>query len=68
MRIDTGAGTVEREDITTWEGRFEYWDGDTEPTIATHEQPSARVALLLPREDLPNASEAADGADAFSGS
>ena len=45
--------TITREDIATWEGRFEYWDGDTEtawvvsePTSATHEQPGARLAGL----------------------
>ena len=45
--------TITREDIDTWEGRFEYWDGDTEaawvvsePTSATHEQPGARLAGL----------------------
>ena len=45
--------TITREDIATWEDRFEYWDGDTEtawvvsePTSATHEQPGARLAGL----------------------
>ena len=45
--------TITREAIATWEGRFEYWDGDTEtawvvsePTSATHEQPGARLAGL----------------------
>ena len=45
--------TITREDIATWEGRFEYWDGDTEtawvvsePTSATHEQPGTRLAGL----------------------
>ncbi len=45
--------TITREDIAAWEGRFEYWDGDTEtawvvsePTSATHEQPGARLAGL----------------------
>ena len=45
--------TITRDDIATWEGRFEYWDGDTgtawvvsEPTSATHEQPGARLAGL----------------------
>ena len=42
-----------REDLLDHEGRFEYWDGDTEtawvvsePTSATHEQPGARLAGL----------------------
>ena len=45
--------TITREEVATWEGRFEYWDGDTEtawvvsePTSATHEQPGARLAGL----------------------
>ena len=42
-----------REDLAGHDGRFEYWDGDTEtawvvsePTSATHEQPGARLAGL----------------------
>ena len=44
---------LRREALSTHEGRFEYWDGDTEtawvvrePTSATHEQPSQRLAGL----------------------
>ena len=44
---------LERAELSTWDGRFEYWDGDTEtawvvsePTSATHEQPSQRLAGL----------------------
>ena len=44
---------LKREDLLDYDGRFEYWDGDTEtawvvsePTSATHEQPSARLAGL----------------------
>ena len=42
---------LEREELSTCDDRFEYWDGDTEtawvvsePTSATHEQPSQRLA------------------------
>ena len=42
-----------REDLDTHDGRFEYWDGDTEtawvlrdPTGFTHEHPSQRLAAL----------------------
>ena len=42
-----------REALADYDGRFEYWDGDTgtawvvaEPTSATHEQPGARLAGL----------------------
>ena len=45
--------SLKREDLADYDGRFEYWDGDTEtawvvsePTSATHEQPSARLAGL----------------------
>ena len=44
---------LKHEDLAGYDGRFEYWDGDTqiawvvsEPTSATHEQPSARLAGL----------------------
>ena len=44
---------LKREDLLDYDGRFEYWDGDTEtawivsePTSATHEQPSQRLAGL----------------------
>ena len=44
---------LERDDLLDHDGRFEYWDGDTgtawvvsEPTSATHEQPSQRLAGL----------------------
>ena len=44
---------LKREDLADHDGRFEYWDGDTEtawvvsePTNATHEQPGARLAGL----------------------
>ena len=44
---------LKREDLLDYDSRFEYWDGDTEtawvvsePTSATHEQPSARLAGL----------------------
>ena len=44
---------LKREDLAGHDGRFEYWDGDTEtawvvsePTSATHEQPGARLAGL----------------------
>ena len=39
---------LKRRDLDTWDGRFEYWDGDTEtawvmrdPTGIPHEHPSA---------------------------
>ena len=42
-----------KKDAETYEGRFEYWDADTEtawkmcePTSRTHEQPSQRLAAL----------------------
>ena len=42
-----------KEDVETYEGRFEYWSADTEtawkmcePTSRTHEQPSQRLAAL----------------------
>lgn len=42
-----------KEDVEAYEGRFEYWDADTEtawrmcePTSRTHEQPSQRLAAL----------------------
>ena len=44
---------LKREALADYDGRFEYWDGDTEtawvvaePTSATHEQPGARLAGL----------------------
>ena len=44
---------LKREDLPDHDGRFEYWDGDaetawvvSEPTSATHEQPSSRLAGL----------------------
>ena len=44
---------LKRDDLLDYDGRFEYWDGDTEtawvvsePTSATHEQPSQRLAGL----------------------
>ena len=44
---------LKREELSAYDGRFEYWDGDTEtawvvcePTSATHEQPSQRLAGL----------------------
>ena len=44
---------LKREALADHDGRFEYWDGDTEtawvvrePTSATHEQPSQRLAGL----------------------
>ena len=47
------AVTITREDIATWEGRFEYWDAQTEtawmvcePTSAYHERPSHLLAAL----------------------
>ena len=44
--------SLPRRDLDTWDGRFEYWDGDTEtawvcePTGLGHEQPSMRLAGL----------------------
>ena len=42
-----------KEDVEAYEGRFEYWNADTEtawkmcePTSRTHEQPSQRLAAL----------------------
>ena len=41
-----------RRDLDTWDGRFEYWDGDTEtawvcdPTGIAHEQPAERLVEL----------------------
>ena len=42
---------LKREELSTCDDRFEYWDGDTEtawvvsePTSATHEQPPQRLA------------------------
>ncbi len=47
------AVTLKREDLDTHDGRFEFWDGDTEtawmvrePTTDTHELPSQRLARL----------------------
>ena len=44
---------LRREELATWDGRLEYWDGDTgtawvvcEPTTASHEQPSQRLSGL----------------------
>ena len=44
---------LRREDLDAWEGRFEYWDGDSEtawvvrePTGFAHEHPSQRLAGL----------------------
>lgn len=44
---------LRREALETYDGRFEYWDGDTEtawqvrePTSATHERPSSHLAAL----------------------
>ena len=44
---------LKREDLLDYDGRFEYWDADTEtawvvsePTSATHEQTSQRLAGL----------------------
>lgn len=44
---------LKREELSGYDGRFEYWDGNTEtawvvsePTSATHEQPSTRLAGL----------------------
>ena len=44
---------LKHEELSAYDGRFEYWDGDTEtawvvcePTSATHEQPSQRLAGL----------------------
>ena len=53
--LDGGCHTItlKRDDLLDHDGRFEYWDGDTEtawvvsePTSATHEQPSQRLAGL----------------------
>ena len=44
--------SLPRRDLDTWDGRFEYWDGDTEtawvcePTGLGHEQPAMRLAGL----------------------
>ena len=45
--------TITREVIATYEGRYEFWDAETEtawmvrePTGAAHEQPSQRLARL----------------------
>ena len=45
--------SLKREDLDAHDGRFEYWDGDTEtawvvrePTGIAHEQPSQRLAGL----------------------
>ena len=45
--------TIRCDEIATYEGRFEFWDADTEiawvvsePTSATHERPSHRLAGL----------------------
>ena len=45
---------LKREDLDSFDGRFEYWDGDTEtawrvsePTGYTHERPSQRLAALV---------------------
>ena len=47
------AVTITREAIATYEGRYEFWDAETEtawmvrePTGAAHEQPSQRLARL----------------------
>ncbi len=44
---------LKREDLETYEGRFEYWDGDTEmawkvrePTSVAHEMPGQQLAKL----------------------
>ena len=46
--------TIRREEIATWDGRFEFWDADTEtawvvrePTGATHEFPSQLLSALV---------------------
>lgn len=46
--------TVRRDEITTYEGRFEFWDADTgtawmmrDPTGIAHESPSQRLAGLV---------------------
>ena len=48
------AVTITREDIADYEGRFEYWDAQTEtawtvcePTSACHEHPSHLLAALV---------------------
>ena len=44
---------LKRDALSTCEGRFEYWDGDTEtawvaePTTATHERPPHRLSGLV---------------------
>ena len=45
--------TIRRDEIATWDGRFEFWDADTEtawvmrdPTGIAHEGPSQRLAGL----------------------
>ena len=45
--------TIRRDEIATWDGRFEFWDADTEtawvmrdPTGFAHESPSQRLAGL----------------------
>ena len=45
--------TIRRDEIATWDGRFEFWDADTEtawvmrdPTGFAHEGPSQRLAGL----------------------
>ena len=45
--------TIRRDEVATWDGRFEFWDADTEtawmvrdPTSATHEYPSHRLSAL----------------------
>ena len=44
---------LKRRDLDTWDGRFEYWDGDTEtawvmrdPTGIPHEHPSQRLTAF----------------------
>ena len=45
--------TIRRDEVATWDGRFEFWDADTEtawmvrdPTSATHEYPSHRLSAV----------------------
>ena len=45
--------TIRRDEIAAWDGRFEFWDADTEtawmvrePTSATHEFPSQLLSAL----------------------
>ena len=44
---------LKREDVSDYDGRFEYWDGDAEiawvaePTTATHERPPHRLSGLV---------------------